>query len=471
MVNVIKDYLVSLGFSVDSNSLSNAKSAMSDAEGFVKRFANSSVTQFAVATAAVGTFVAVINKAIASVTVQLAQNDLEMEKWARSMYTSKENAVVLNNAIKAMGVSMSDLYLSPELLDNFKKLQSQSVNLLPPAEYSKQMKFIRSIMFEWQRFKLIVTYAMQWVGYYLFKYISKPLQDLKLSFKGFNDLLSKTMPEWTKVIAQVLSWFVRLGIAAATAGKEIINLFQELPRHVIVTGSALTGLFAIMRMGPIGWLIAGLTALLLLMDDYAGYKNHKKSAFAGIWEELEDDGALGDLKKNTSDILTNISQLVISLGEFMDKLAKLMGFKNFADFLEKAFLVGLRELNKLLKEANQGLEGLNKIADGKVKEGSKDLGNSAKDLTKDFSPGGWILKGFKNLITGAFGGGDPEANLNSYMQNKGYIAPQAYHRSITSNQTNNFSIYGGGEPSAVAMAVSGKIPTNILTRSTRGVEL
>ena len=459
--NILEEYLVSLGFKVDSNSLSQAESAMHSAEGFMKRFAGGAVAQFAVATTAVTAFVVAANVALGKFMGELAQNDLEMEKWARAMFTTKENAVVLNNAIKAMGVTMQDLYLSPELLENFNKLRKESIQLLPPEEYGNQMKFIRSIMFEFQRFKLEVTYALQWVGYYLFKYLEKPLQDIKLSFKGFNDMFAKNMPEWTKKIAQFLSWFVRLGAAAWMAGKTIVDIFEQLPKHLIVAGGALMGFFALMRMGPIGWLIAGLTALLLLIDDYTTYSKGGKAAFGGLWDSLKDIGTLAETKKD-------IIEIGKSLDDVMKALEKVYNF----------FLKG-REIDII----NGGLSGINTI-----------LQNIAIALETIVSPFDTIAKKFDELskawkefkgaggFSALFGelgktpgitkdwqdfqkAGGFSALWDTFTKPKNYVMPQAYHGSINTSQTNNFTIYGSGDSGATAMAVSRQIPTNIMIRN------
>lgn len=272
MLDIIKEYLVGLGFNVDKNSLDQAKNAMGEAEKTVSKFAGASVTQFAVAGIAVTAFVATATIGIAKFLEGLAKTDLESQKLARQLWMSKDNAMAFNNTLKAMGANLQDLYLSPELAQNFIKLRQEAFNLRPPDEYAEQMKFIRSIVFEFQRLKLEATYAMQWIGYYLEKYLQKPLEQFKLGLKNLNDSIVKNMPSWTKQVAQVASWFVRLGLAAIKGGEAIIKLFNSLPESLKIATGAFVGFFALLKMGPIGWIIAGLTAILLLLDDFQTYQ-------------------------------------------------------------------------------------------------------------------------------------------------------------------------------------------------------
>jgi hypothetical protein len=487
----IRDYLISLGFRVDTNSLQQANNAMNTMESLVRRFASTSVTRFAVAGTAVVAFVAAVIVSIKKLTSDLAQNDLEMEKWSRAMFTTKDNAYALNDSIKAMGVSMQDLYLSPELLDNFNKLRQQSFQMMPPEEFEKQMKFVRSIAFEWQRFTLEVTYALRWVGYYLFKYLEKPLSDMKLSFKGFNDIFIKEMPKWTKTIAQVLSWFVRLGSSIVTVGKTIWNIFKEIPKSLLIAGGAVKGFFMLLKTGPIGWIIAGLTTLLLLIDDFQTYNRGGKSAFQGLWEGLEDNGVfkgVTDLKDSFMDLLKSVGNIIDKVWELIKTLTGTTSFKEFADLLENRIshvLEGIAKwiqtitdlLNGDFKKALEDAQGYYREMFQNGQEWDYDqilenqwgaLKSSGEIIT---NPSKWwedVKKSWNDLINGNVPLVNPQASLNS-MNNAAYVTPQTYRGSVNTNQTNNFNIHGGGEPGAVAMAVSRQIPTNIMVHNNRRV--
>lgn len=292
MMNVIKEYLVSLGMSVDKNSFNEVTKQMQTLENGIKKFAGSVALEFSLAGGAIITALASATAAITGLLGGLAKADLEMDMFARRMWLSKENAAELNNTLKAMGATVEDLYLSPELLRNFQELRSTIRDMKPPPEFQNQMKFIRSIRLEFQRMRLEATYSLQWIGFYLFKYLEGPLHNIRQALSGFNDRLIKTMPEWTKTIAQGISWIARLVIALARAGSDIFHIFskisEHIPKSIKAIGAALVALALIIQTGPFGILFTTFTAILLLLDDFYTYLDGGESAFAPLWKKLQE---------------------------------------------------------------------------------------------------------------------------------------------------------------------------------------
>ncbi len=398
MLEVIKSYLVSLGFQVDGNSFNQTQQSIKTMDKAVGSFSSGAVKNLAVAGAAVTSFFVAAEVGIAKYVSGLAKADLQNEMFARRMWMSKDNAVAYKNSLSALGAELRDLYLSPELLKKFQELRSQAYEMAPPAEYSEQMKDIRDITFEFQRLKLEATYAMQWIGYYLTKYLEKPIGDIKKSMKKFNDSLSMDMPHWTKQIAQVLSWIVRLGAAGAWGIKGIVNALDELSPKTKIAGSAFLGFFALLKMGPIGWLIAGVTALLLLMDDFKTYQEGGDSLFGKQWEDLEnlkskldDDGAFKGFQESLDNIATSVGNILGDLTDIGDKVAQGLGFKDFSTMLSTGIMNALHGLEDTLSAIAGALETIDGILSG-------DTDKMESGLTK-------LGEGFNNAILGRDTGG------------------------------------------------------------------
>lgn len=447
MLDVIKEYLVSLGFQVNGQSLNQAQNAMNQAERMITRFAGSSVTQFAVAGAAVTTFVAAANLALAKFMGNLAEAELRSQMFARQMYTTADNAMAVTNSLQAMGRSLEELYLSPELIKQFQELRRQSFQMRPPDEYREQMKFIRSIGFEFTKLKLEITYAMQWIGYYLFKYLEGPLKNIKIGMKDLNDLIVKNMPLWTQKIAMVVSWVGRLGIALFKAGEVLYKLFTAIPTGLKIAGGAFMGFFTLLKMGPIGWIIAGLTTLLLLIDDFATYKRGGKSAFAGLWEGIDElkskisgeglfDKILVDSKALTDSLTELGNQIKIlmgQIGELFNDLAKLMGFKDYKDLFEKSIITAFKNLSLIIESITNNIRGLTDLLKG-------DLGKAFGEWGKNKDVGKQMLKNIWDFIPSSTSGA-------------GYVNPKAQKNSFNTNQTNTFNVYGN-DPYSTAKLVS-----------------
>lgn len=463
MYDIIKEYMVGLGFRVDASSLNRAKGAMNDAEKTVEKFAGKSIARFAAAGAAVTTFVAVANIGIAKYVAGLAKADLENQKLARLMWTSKDNVMAYKYSLDALGATVQDLVLSPELMQRYLQLRQQSFAMRAPEEYGQYMKDIRSIVFEFQRMKLEATYAMQWIGYYIAKYLN--LAGFKGNLEDINGLIIKKMPEWTKQVAQVATWFIRMGEAAYQLGDDIIKIWNGLSSETKAVTGIVAGFFALLKMGPIGWMIAGLTTLLILLDDYYAYqrKDGSKTQFDKMWvwlddlkAKLESDGTLDKLKDSVQNLADNIINLGTSFGNLFATLAGEKG---------EGVISFFRTLSELVETIATGLgqiAGLINILAGKDELGKKQIQDSVRDEngnlptkiqgedTEEMLRIGKSFWDWWNNLKNSPGPGDYIMGLLTGNKNYLYPAPAASNTTVTVSPT--ISIYTN-DPNKAGAAV------------------
>ncbi|USG65160.1 hypothetical protein NDK47_24055 [Brevibacillus ruminantium] len=373
MIDVIKEYLVSLGMQVDKKSFNDAQQTIQKVEKGVKDFAGSTIKGFALAGTAIVSALASANVGLYAFLGRLATADLENEKFARSMGISKNAAEELTNTLKVMGATIEDLYLSPELMQDFHRLRASIKDMRPPTDFKEQMKFVRSVQFEFQQLRLSATYSLQWIGYHLFKYMEGPLTRVKTTLQGINKHVVKDMPNWTKKVAQAMSWIGRLGATLVKAGADGYRIFSELgeriPRSIKLIGAALLGLAFILKTGPFGLITAVLTGILLLLDDFYTYMEGGESALEPMWKKLK---GFYDLLKDTGVI------------------------KRFADDFER----GMRKAEAWFKNSWDWLVRLyQKFEDNgsleNFKEGVQSNFSVAKQVVQDF--GGWVSDVFDRL--------------------------------------------------------------------------
>lgn len=495
MIETIKDYLVSLGFHVDSSSLNAARTAMRTAEDSVSQFSNESVKNFAKAGMGVIAFVATANLALGKFVYELAQADLQTEMFARKMWMSKDAAKAYQASIDALGVSINDLYLSPELMNKYLELNRESRSMaVPTGEYDKQMQGVRDITFQFQRLKLEGTYALQWIGYYLTKYLAGPMGNVKDGLAKINDTIQEKMPQWTKRVAEVASWFVRLGLAAWSIRGAL---------------GAIVGVFAAFKMvslltNPLGLLILGMTALLLLVDDFNTYQDDGDSMFPDLWKWLDGVGeklkASGLDLKTFKDDLINIKDSAIELGKTIDELLVKLGAKDgLVGVLEYGLLSVLTMLDDTLKSINAGLKILSGYIGGDISVGDIASGKADKQFEShseengsfplddavfgafkslsDFFTKNSLGDGFSNALKNAknspwaqfiegVSGKIPAVGLISRIN---YLYPQ-------NNTSNNsqvtmkpvYNIYGASNPESVATTIN-RSSTSMMTRTFQGV--
>lgn len=323
--DVIKEYLVSMG--LQDNFTDNFNKVLDDSGKKMGKFAHTFAGKFALAGVAVVSATTIANIAVGKFLGNLAKSDLAMEMYAKSIGKTKHEAIKLDTTLKAMGRTLEEVNSNAELKMNFEKLQKDAEKVQPP-DMSEGMKQIREIQLEFVRLKQNATYALNWVGYYLTKYLKDPIEKIQKGFKGLNDIVIKNMPKWTDNIAKVLSWVVRLGTTlvrgATTAYKAIKRIFDMIPREIKIVGAALIGLGLLIRAGPIGKLAMVITGLLLLLDDFYTYIDGGDALLGGFWqrlidiyETLKNSGAIDKFKESMTNALKFASDKVIALKDYV----------------------------------------------------------------------------------------------------------------------------------------------------------
>ena len=321
-VESLKEYLVKLGWDVDELGLSKLQNGLSKVERSADSIGNKFVKNFAKAGTAVGGFLLTITTGTAKFMSNVATADLATERWARRMWTTEENARSLTTALDAMGASYEDIfYMTPEEYRNMLELKNFSSSLKAPADVEKTLKQIRDINQEINKTKIIFANAAQWIAYYLGQYLGKDFKNAEQAMEEFNNYLVEKLPVVTEKIAKYISWVVRLAKVAIQFIKDmkerLQNIFDKMPSGFKTAALAATAFLGALKMGPLGLFIAGITALLLLLDDYYTYQRGGKSAF--------DWGNLFGSKDGNNEIISldYFEQLFGDLGDTKSALGEI----------------------------------------------------------------------------------------------------------------------------------------------------
>ncbi len=301
----LQEYLVSLGVKLDEK-------GMSKMEGFLK----SSKMGFLALTGIMVTAATVATKWVK----QVNEAELAFEKEAKAQKKSIETIRASENALKAMGKTKQEVAKDKSLKAVYDDLVAMNKAMALP-DGSRGLALVRSISQEFLKFKSTIQYAMQWVNYHIISKLEGPLTRIRDTMKAWRERLQIEMPMWTAKIADGIAVFVRLLDTAVIAGGKVLKFLNDLPDGVKVAGTAIAGLWSIIRAGPLGWLLGGLTAILLLLDDYWTWMKHdpnQPSALSGLWEGLE-DGTIGE--RLTSAVENGINSLTKWIDEHEAEIA------------------------------------------------------------------------------------------------------------------------------------------------------
>lgn len=293
--NVIEEYLVSLGAIVNNAQFSEFNNTLNKAKSAVTKLSDSamdtttSLGKMVTGLSAVASAITAVGFATAKTIKSVADADMKYQVLAKDIWTTKENAKSLQLALDTMGAKLEDVALIPELREQFLRLRSEMQELQTPADANNQLKYIRSIGYEWQSFMLKIKMLKEWVAYYLIKYLAGPIERVRQGLKDINENLKMNMPSWGNKIAKALTIVVNLGMNLARFGKTAIDtisrFFNMLPEGAqkVVKFISIIGLA--IKLNPF---IAGISLMILLIDDFYAYIDGRKSArtLAPVWKKL-----------------------------------------------------------------------------------------------------------------------------------------------------------------------------------------
>lgn len=327
---MIKEYLVGLGVQIDKPGFAEMDSTIKTTTNVIETATGAWAANFVKASGIIVTAIASVSTAVAGLMKSTAQHDLEMEKFARRMMLTKDAAWEMKKATDALGESVSDIVITPELMERYKTLVQDGRQMRIGGDFRETMKSFRDLTFEFTRLKQEVSYAMSWVGYYLIKYLNRPLQEAREKFKSFNDSFIRNMSVWTEKAARALVYIINIGIHLfdfiKSVTSSIYKMWEAFPRGVKIATVAVLGFFAVLRASPFGRMIMLVSTLLLLIDDYFGYMEGKQAQFGKYWDKL--NGFIDTAK-------TKITELKNYLFDLVNEVQNSKAFNDFLTIVKR----------------------------------------------------------------------------------------------------------------------------------------
>lgn len=401
-------------------------------------FSLKSVSHFALISASIIALLALTKKLISSL-MDLGQEDIGHEKLARQLWTTKENARDIDSALKTLGVTMQDLWLSPTLLKQFNQLREDSSKLRLPPEFQDNIKVIQGLSLEFKRLKQIGSLAFKWIGNYILKYCAGPLLSIKKGLNKFNNELLKIIPHIAKIIGSSIGIILRIilmignvvGRIFSVISKGIsfiLSLIDKVPEPIKKIIKLIGVIAALIMTGPIGAIMLIIAAL----DDFFTFLRGGESVIGSVFGFFKEKG------------LNAISSVCDKFSNLKDK------FKDGMSAIKD-------DWNSYWDKASETLDRLKEKAQkvwGDIKEWSKGIWDKTKDFAGDI--GDKIFK---------FESSNANSVPASYLNNKTTNA-----NNTTNNEINNDTVIKvyGSEAKSTANEVHRKF-TGIQTRNVQGV--
>lgn len=293
---VIKEYLVSLGFNVNKNSLSDALDTVNFGTDKMVSMVSKMTSSLAKGTVGIITLVSSAVVAVGKLIVSVADADMQMQNAANSMWMNVDAYRVTEDAVTSLGYSMNELSTiarNPELTARFKELVSLGQQTSEPKELDSMLKKVRDVTFEFDKMKVIAKNGVRQIVYYFMKYLGVDIDEIRAKLSNFNKFLQENLPKISAVIAKVLYYIYRIGKAIAyvvSLGAKLISGAYNFMKKFPATFKVFIGVIGaiLLTINPILTIIlAGLSAIVLLIDDYMTWKRGGKSLFGDKWQGVE----------------------------------------------------------------------------------------------------------------------------------------------------------------------------------------
>ncbi len=259
MLNVIKDYLISIGMHVDKKSFQEADNAVKKVDSKLNKISKSSGKSLATVAKAGTALIATVGIALGKMASSVAEADRQMGLLAHRLYTTKENARSLTMAMKAMHVAsmeeLRELALDPESRRQFMELKDLAKSL-ENGNYQAKLKEIRELNHEFRKMMVKFEY-------------------LKIEFASWLAGFMKDIHSVTNTLKPLIKWIVNMvrgvTILAVNGWKMIFEGIKNLPH-------SLKGAFNVLRV-----VLAPIVKIFKFIEDLvvylAGGKSHLEPIF------------------------------------------------------------------------------------------------------------------------------------------------------------------------------------------------
>ena len=329
--NVMKEYLVSLGFNVDRNKLSDALDVVKLGEGKISSLVSKMSTSLGKGTAGIVTMIASAVVAVGKFTTSVAEADMATQNAANSMWMNVDAYRVTQNAVESLGYSMNELSTiarNPELTNRVSELVELGKQTAAPKELDSMLKKVRDVTFEFDKMQVIAKNGIRQIVYYFLKYLGVDLDNMQNKLASVNKFLQENLPKIAAAIAKVLYYIYRVGKAIGyviSLGAKLIGGIYNFMKKFPSTFKVFIGIISaiLLAINPVLTIIlAGLSAIILLIDDYMTWQRGGKSYFGDSWKKVEDfiEKAKDKFEWLFEKIEWAVDYIIDSLGPFFEWL-------------------------------------------------------------------------------------------------------------------------------------------------------
>lgn len=289
--NVVAEYVVRLGSELDNAGVQQILAALD-----TTKFKALGVT------AAITGVTAAVYKFISSAT----QQEFALKKLATQQ---KKNAEALNaqqKALNAMGMTLNDIKKDKALKSTYDDIVKFNKELeLPNVDHA--LGKIRELQAAFWKMKSAVNMTIQSIGRQVMINLEDPIKRITGYMNNISDWIKKNFNSITTKVSTVLTAFAKGVIGIGEGFGNIMKLIDKMPSGIKAVGTAIGVVVGLVKSGPIGQILAAITAIGDIIHDYENYQWNKENGYQQgdenyvanlndkfkIWEDYENQDFSG----------------------------------------------------------------------------------------------------------------------------------------------------------------------------------
>jgi len=331
----IQEYVIKLGAEIDNQGVTKLLSLL-----------DSSKLKALGITAAITAATTAVYKFVESATKQ----ELELQKLAEKQKKSVEATRASETALKQMGMTLKEIQKDKALKGIYDDIVKFNESLALP-DMKNAIARINGLRGAFWKLKSAVQYSVQWINAKVLTNLAAPIERITNKLTEASGWIANNLTSITTKISGYITGFAKGIIGIVEGFEKITKYVSDLPEGVKRIGTAIGAVFALLKSGPIGQILAAITMIGDVIHDYEVFQWNKAHpdqdpvavAYAGIWERLENDdyvGIIDKLVETLTGAFTSIAETLdsIDIGEFLNDPAGKLG--SFVDELTAYFNVG-----------------------------------------------------------------------------------------------------------------------------------
>ena len=274
-LNVIKSYLVGLGFKVDDSQFNKMLGAVKQVGSQVEQHTSKAGKRFTELAVVVGTAYASIAASTAVLMESVAKADLGYQLFALHMYMNVDTAKKVKIAMDALGEPLENIAYNPELRRRWFELMAMQEDMkrAMPGDFSGQMAAIRDVRFEFTKLHIEFNYFVQTFVSNIFKAFGTDITDFHKKFRAFNDWIKANIPDIAHKVATSLVPILQTAYVLAgsfykllkTIAGGFMDLFGILSGDESLKGTEVTFDKVARAMQYVNWLLGSMMQDFILL--------------------------------------------------------------------------------------------------------------------------------------------------------------------------------------------------------------